>query len=410
MLLRPLILPLLAALSMAMALPATAQDSSIERCANIYLDRNAAQGIGYALRRIKLREVDIPDTAAVTVQPIMAGMKGPSVTLLGRDVRLATTIRQASPQELWQKAEWNKHQIDGCEPPKKSFKKILLRGFYWHGLLDNEAGVTTGDPHILVRSRAIPSIMLVRPHGFVFGASASLPVATNTEALLYQTSNHPAVRRDVARFANGVSLERLYASWHTTPITDVHVGLTGGYLEEMYGGAGAEIVYRPFGSFFWAGADGWKLWRRDPFSELNADWSDEDLFSGHVRVGYDIPNTRASVSLAAGQYLGGDKGVTFGALQKFSNGARLEADVTWTDREEDEGFFRDTRFDPKIRLTWPLGGPASHYAMRMTLHQVGRDAGQMLDRPLPLEEMTEKFSAREYARQWPSMFDDKPSR
>lgn len=409
--LRPLILPLLAALSMVIAVKAEAKDSgTIERCANIYLDRNAAQGIGYALRRIKLREVDIPDDGSVVVQPVMAGLKGPSVTLIGRDVRLATTVRQASPQELWQNAQWNTDQVDGCAPPKKSFKQLFLRGLYWNTLFDTEGGFTTGDPSVLVRSRVVASGMLVRPHGFIFGGSLSLPIGTNTESLLYLPDNRPPVRRDMARFTNGVALERLFASWRTTPITDVHIGFSGGWLEEMYGGAGAEIVYRPFGSAFWGAADGWKLWRHDPESELNANWSDEDLFSGHVRVGYDVPNTRTTVSLAAGQYLGGDKGATLGVLQKFEGGARIEAGVTWTDRSEDEGFFRDTHFDPKIKFTWPLNGPTSRVAARINVHQVGRDGGQMLDRPMPLEEMTESFSAREYARHWPYMFDDKPSR
>lgn len=391
MVFRRLILPLFLVLSMAGAANhARGQDRPIVRCADMRLDQNVSGIIGSSLKEINPRDAD------VIVQPRMAGLRGPSITLLGRDVRLAVAAHQTSPQELWHKSTWNRDRVS-CDRAEPS-------GLYWKGIIDNTLGFTTFEPKIMYRSRVIGDALLMQPFGFTFGGAVSLPISNNTESLLALPDPRDPVRRDLARFANGIGLERLYASWRTTPVTDTHLAVSAGYLEEMYGGIGAEIVYRPFGSAFWAGMDGWKLWRRDPSTVLNSSWNDETSFSGHVRAGYDVPDSRLTLSIAAGKYLAGDTGATVALSQGFENGARIEAAMTWTNRAEDEGFFRDTHFDPIIRAIWPLGH-AGHSEARIAVRQVGRDGGQMLDRPLPLEKMTETFSGREIIRHWPRMFE-----
>lgn len=382
-------------------MPSQGHAQDIERCVEMRMDASMAPAIGHSMKNMKQRDIDIPD-ADVSVQPRMAGLRGPNVTFFGRDVRAAIERGQASPQELWRTARWNQKNYP-CAPVRQSWEKSLQRGIHWKGVMDNSLGFTTYEPSVLYRSRFVFKSFYVRPHGFTVGGALSAPVATNTEALLYLPDNRAAVRRDMARFANGGGVENFFLSWRTTPLTDVHVAFTGGYLEEMYAGAGMEIVYRPFGTPFWFGADGWEAWRRDPESMLNTHVTNERTFTGHVRVGYDKPESRFGVSVAAGRYLAGDTGVSLEAVQGFENGARIVAGITWTNRREDEGFFTDTHFDPKIRLVWPIGG-SGHYETMTTAQQMGRDGGQSLDRPMPLETMTEAFSTREIIRDWARMF------
>ncbi|NBX65480.1 MAG: hypothetical protein EBQ96_00570 [Proteobacteria bacterium] len=386
---------------MVLSMPAFAQGQDIERCVEMRLDDSIGPRVGLTLNRMKQRDIDIPN-ADVTVQPRMAGLKGPNVTFFGRDVRLAVERGQSSPQELWRTARWN-HKNYPCAPVRQSWKKSLQRGIHWKGTLDSSFGFTTYQPKVLYRSRFIFKTVYVRPHGFSIGAALEAPVATNTEALLYLPDARAAVRRDMARFSNGGGVENLFLSWRTTPMTDVHLAFTGGWLEQMYGGFGAEVAYRPFGTPFWFGADGWEVWRRDPTSFLNTGWNDTHHFTGHVRIGYDKPESRFGVSVTAGRYLAGDTGATLEAVQGFENGAKISASLAWTNRSEDEGFFTDTHFDPKIRLVWPIGG-SGHYESITTAQQMGRDGGQMLDRPMPLEVITEPFSTREIIRDWARMF------
>lgn len=403
---RSVILPLLAALSMVTAANgASAGDKPIMRCAQMRFDQSAPENIGYTLKRIKLKDPDISD-APVIVQPAMAGLRGPRLTFLGRDVRLATIKHQTSPQELWHRANWNQEQVDtACQTwPKRTWIKSLRYGLYWKGILDTTLSYSTERPHLMHRSRALGEAMLVRPYGFTFGGALSIPLGTTTDRLFYLNDPRPPVRRDIAKFSNRLGVERLYASWRTTPFTDFYASVSAGWIEEMYAGAGVEMVYRPFESPFWIGADAWRTWRRDPDSNFNLHITDRDGFTGHVRAGYDVPGSTATFSVAAGRYLAGDTGVSLHYSQEFLESLRLDAGITWTNRREDAGFFRDTNFEPMVRITWAPDG-SKHRELRATFRQLGRDGGQMIDRPQPLEKLTSKFSARTVAQEWTRMFD-----
>lgn len=398
---RTFILPLLTVLSMVCT--AHAQEPQVRRCMDMGPNQNAVAAIGYGLKRIKAKEVDIDDRP-VTIMPVMAGLRGPALTLLGRDVRLAVTQGQSSPQELWHHAQWNVDPITDCPPLTRwNWLTRLNRDTQWHVRSDVQMGFTDTYPRFLYRARVIPGVTITRPRGFIFGGALAYTLGGNADALARIEDEREPVRRDMESFAhNGeITMERLYLSWHTTPVSDVHVGVTAGYLEEMYGGAGGEMIWRPFGSAFWTGVDAWALWRRDPDSAWNHAWGDHH-FTGHVRAGYDVPFSTTTFTLAAGQYLAGDHGATVGVSQQISTRARLEAGLTWTDRREDQGMIGDTHFDGMMRLTWTMG-PRSD--ARVTMRQMGRDGGQMLERPLPIETFTEPLSARSILRDWNRLLD-----
>ncbi|MCB1537953.1 MAG: YjbH domain-containing protein [Rhodospirillales bacterium] len=397
-----MIVPLLGLLSMVCVTPAWSADS--RRCVALRLDEDLAHGVGYGLKKARWQGAEFEDSGMVTIQPRMAGLMGPSVTLLSRDVRLAVGLHQTSPQELWQKARWNMERVGGCAPPPVTSLKSLGRAFYWRVYADMLTGFSRFEPKILERTRTVAEALFTRPYGFIFGGAVAGTLNDNTSALLLSGDTRPPVRRDIALYSAHPEVERLFASWRRTPVTDLHLAVSAGWLEEMYGGTGAEVVWRPFGSSFWAGADGWAVWRRDPARIGNLPFTGSARFTGQARIGYDMPESRFGATLAAGRFLAGDYGAALTMSQGFDNGARLEARIAWSGYQENQGFFRDTRLDPSVRFVWPLGG-SRHRAVEATFRQVGRDGGQTLDRPLPLDRMTEGFSAREVARHWPQMLD-----
>ncbi|MBU6235223.1 MAG: YjbH domain-containing protein [Alphaproteobacteria bacterium] len=373
----------------------------VDRCADMRLDEAVAPRIGYALTQLKAEGTAIPDSR-VSMQPRLAGLRGPNVTFIGRSVRQAVMRGQASPQELWQGARWNNADIK-CS--HATYALPFTQRFMWKTTFENSLGLTTYYPRVLARSRLLVAGLMTQPFGFTVGASAAIPLYTNTETLMHIADPRPPVRRDIDDFDNGISAENLFLSWHATPLTDLHIGITGGLLEGMYGGYGAEFVYRPYGSPFWVGGDGWKVWRRDPDSTAAMKLTDGSRFTGQVRVGYDMPDTRFSTSLAAGRYLGGDKGATLKLSQGFGEASRIEASVTWSGREEVIGFTHNAHFAPIFRIVVPLGTMGGgHHSIDTSIRQVGRDSGQALERPTPIESMTEVFSAREIARHWPDLF------
>lgn len=385
------------------------------KCVGLRAHDTVGQSVSKVMHNMQRTDIDLKDEP-LRVEPRLANLRGPAVTLVGRDVRLTLDHGQSSPQELWFKAQWDgnsKTQAQNCadphgEPKFLGFSNLMKYGTYTDISLINDLGGLLYKPFIMYRSRLAISAMVLRPYGLVMGGGMNFPIASNTYLLGYMDDNDRKVRRDMSHFDNTPALSRLYAGWQFTPMNYLHVAVTGGYLEDMYAGVGAEAIYRPFPSLFWVGADVWQVWRRDNRSTMNMKISGENTFTAHLRAGYDFANTRTGLYGAIGRYLGRDLGATIGLKHVFENGARLDGHVTWSRKAENEGIFNFTHIEPMVTLRWPLSpwfGPRHTRSVQFSARQMGRDYGQMLERPRPLEDVTQVFSARDIARDWPQMFE-----
>jgi hypothetical protein len=212
------------------------------------------------------------------------------------------------------------------------------------------------------------------------------------------------VRGDVGRFAKRrFSLDRSYLSWMHS-FGDWHMAVTSGYLEEMYGGIGGEILYRPFGRTFALGAELWEALKRDPGASLNLGYNGDHLLTGHVKAWYEIPDTALTVETRIGRYLAEDVGGTLALSGQFKNGARITAFVTGTaggnTYTSSEG---GTHVYGGLRLHLPLGRlpylPVATEA-DLKISPFGLDTGQAIDNPVPLYRMTDNLSYRGITRHW----------
>lgn len=177
----------------------------------------------------------------------------------------------------------------------------------------------------------------------------------------------------------------------------------GGYLEEMYGGAGGEILYRPHNARWAIGAESFLAFKRDPETSLNLGFNGARLLSGHINGWYDLPLWDLTMNAKIGRYLAEDVGGTLALQKHFHNGAVLEGYVTVTDQSDFDLFGGTTHADHGIRLSLPLGGFKNvprNTSADFTFKPFGRDIGQKLDNPLPLYELTEGFSTRHMAEYW----------
>jgi hypothetical protein len=189
---------------------------------------------------------------------------------------------------------------------------------------------------------------------------------------------------------------------HTlTPST--HIALTGGYLEEMYAGAGGEILYRPFDSPFAIGAEGWYALKRDPATPLALGLRGDHTWTGHVNMFYDVPDTDITAYAKIGRFLGGDVGITGGAQTQFENGMKLRGYVTATNSDDKDVFDSDRNMIAGFQIAVPLGSvkfiPEGSEA-RVNIANIGRDDGQTLDTPYSLHDVTEPVSYRHLGRNW----------
>jgi hypothetical protein len=208
---------------------------------------------------------------------------------------------------------------------------------------------------------------------------ADLNVYNNYDVNAPSASVLPHVRSDVAQYwkhgINGINgLELDYRS-HLAP--DVYSLIRAGYLEDMYGGVGAQILWRPDGQRFAIGADLYQVWKRD-FDRLFG-FQSYHILTGHISFYYASPWYGLNFNVHAGRYLAGDYGGTIEITRTFDTGVELGAFATFTNvpfSKFGEGSF-DKGFILRIPLEWalPFYTRSQHYTI---IHSLARDGGQRL--------------------------------
>lgn len=218
----------------------------------------SARQIGRAARHMSNNGGEEVESLSIT--PYVFGLKGHRTTLIRRDLESALAHNNGSPEEIWQDTT-----IEKTSDKKRQKSE---HGFPWRPrlILDTRLSLSEEDSGILYRSSLVFEGTKQLPYGFTVGGSARLNIDDNLHRLadFRPAALHP-VRSDEDLYASRLfALDRSYLSWLKTLKTDLHLALSAGALEEMYTGAGGEILYRPFGKTFSVGAEAWRVYKRDP--------------------------------------------------------------------------------------------------------------------------------------------------
>lgn len=204
-------------------------------------------------------------------------------------------------------------------------------------------------------------------------------------------SNLPRVRTDNARFAaeGDPAIEYLQLAHYGRPAKNVYSRITVGYLEKMYGGISAEVLWKPVSSRLALGAEVNYIQRRN-FDQLFGfqSMTTTDPVTGAKR---EIPAVNGHVSgyyafgngfhgqLDVGRYLAGDYGATVSLDREFANGWRVGAYATFTNASFED--FGEGSFDKGIRFTLPLASFSGQPTRRkndITIQSLSRDGGARL--------------------------------
>ncbi|WP_370241183.1 YjbH domain-containing protein [Marisediminitalea sp.] len=204
----------------------------------------------------------------------------------------------------------------------------------------------------------------------------------------------PRVRTQTREYVtNGVmSMNSLYGNWFDTYGDDWYYAGYAGYLETMYAGVGAEVMYRPLDSRWAFGIDANFVQQRDFENEFGL--LDYKAFTGFASVYWQpeiLPDAR--IRLSAGQFLARDKGVNIEFAKRFDSGIVVGAFASFTNVSAEEygegsftkGFFISVPFD--LFVLKPATGRGTFPWI-----PIARDGGQMLNRPVNLISTTEKRS------------------
>lgn len=235
----------------------------------------------------------------------------------------------------------------------------------------------------------------LRP-GLSFNGEAETSLYNNFVTSRRSESVLPHVRSDFLEyFAQGrTGIGQLDAQYRFRLAPTVFAIAKAGYLESMFAGGGGEVLWRPEGQRWALGVDGYEVWQRG-FDRL-FDLRNYHVFTGHVSLYYASPWHDLNFMVSAGQYLAGDRGLTFQMTRRFSTGVEIGAFFTKTNVSSAQ--FGEGSFDKGIIIRIPLGWALpvdTQGEWRLDLRPVQRDGGQRLAADAPLYDETRRSSYAE---------------
>lgn len=229
-------------------------------------------------------------------------------------------------------------------------------------------------------------------------------VGTLDQASRPSTSGLPRVRSESNLYdaAADTTIPVLTASWYFRAAPEIYGRVTAGYLEPMFGGVSAEVLWLPVESRIALGAELNYAVQRD-FDQLFG-FRDYDVVTGHLSGYWDMGSGfHAQVDL--GRYLAGDWGGTLTLSREFENGWRVGAFATLTDVPFDA--FGEGSFDKGLVFTIPVGwasGGATRDTSELTIRPVLRDGGARLDVEGRLYDLLRPGLGAELADGWGSFW------
>ena len=203
-------------------------------------------------------------------------------------------------------------------------------------------------------------------------------------------SELPEVRTQVRRYIkNDAWLDSAQVTYHKRLSQDWFAMAYAGYLERMFGGAGAEILYRPIDSPWAFGAHINRVRQRNYTG--GSGFLDYEVTTGFVSAYYQMPwLSDTLLQLDFGQFLAGDKGVNVTMQKRFDSGVIAGAFAAFTNvsaEEYGEGSFTKGFF---------ISIPFDLMSVRNTRERIGfswvplsRNGGQQLQRRARLYDYTD---------------------
>ena len=233
---------------------------------------------------------------------------------------------------------------------------------------------------------------------FSLQTTAKINLLTNFDEFNFkvdsQNTGVPRVRTYIREYVtrSDITMENLYGHWKDELADNWYGQIYAGYLETMYGGVGGELLYKPIDSTLAVGLDLNYVRQRSYEKELA--FFDYKTFTGHLSF-YWKPQFLDDTLITAsfGQYLAKDKGVTIDFAKRFDSGIVVGAYGAFTDMSAAEygegsftkGFYVSIPFD-LFSLKSATGRG------RIPWVPISRDGGQMLNKPVSLNGLTEDRS------------------
>jgi len=223
-----------------------------------------------------------------------------------------------------------------------------------------------------------------------FNINLKYSLANNFEDLRFPpVDTFPAqVRSDIKQYLknmdDGVLIGRAQLDYHYSHNQYNHFMLTGGVLEDMFSGYGAEYLYFKPNTNYSLGFEVFHVQKRDydwglgHLDYKNTTYSANLYYRNYGLIPFDM-------KLSVGEYLAGDKGSTIEFSRRFKSGVNFGVFATFTDVSTDN--FGEGSFDKGIFFNIPIYGNFINYTWR----PLTKDPGAKLVRRNSLHDLLVRF-------------------
>jgi membrane-associated phospholipid phosphatase len=213
-----------------------------------------------------------------------------------------------------------------------------------------------------------------------------------SQALGVNNSTLPHVRSDFGEYAKGprVRLDRVLLNRVYQPSERNYARLSGGWLEQMYGGVGGQWLYVERGEPWAFDVSVEAVKQRDFDGRFG--FRDYQTVTALAAMHYRLPY-QSTFTVRAGRFLARDFGARFEVKRRFRIGMELGAWYTVTD-VVDKGVGIEANYrDKGVFVSIPFEGLLPNDTRVVTGFSLApwtRDPGQMVNSPVDLYQMLEK--------------------
>ena len=217
----------------------------------------------------------------------------------------------------------------------------------------------------------------------------------------------PPVRTNVIPYlkeSRKASIQRMQLNYFVSPGTNLYGKLSAGLFEDMFGGIGGEILYKPFYKNYAIGAELWRVQQRD--FDMRFAFRDYKTTTGHINIYYHEPISNIILRIKGGKFLARDSGFNFDFSRRFESGMRVGAYFALTDISKEE--FGEGSFDKGFYFHVPLDLFLSGYTKRKIpwgLRPLTRDGAAYLVHGQSIWGITEQASNHAVSRSWNEIYE-----
>jgi hypothetical protein len=356
--------------------------------------RSPAQALGRAARA--MTAVLPASVETFVLVPVVNGLPASAVTLSRSDIETLENAPEGA-EVMFARA-----RIEDAPPlPADAvYAEGLYPRFTWAvGPYARPSYFDPGNPFRLdvgLRARARYEIA----PGLIASGSVRKKIAGNLDQVTRKSNSVlPRVRTDGALYdkKGDPALETLTLAKYFRPGPNLYGRVTAGYLESMFGGVSAEVLWKPVDSRLAFGVEANYVKQRD--YDMLFGFRNYSVATGHVSAYYDLGNG-FQAQVDAGRYLAGDWGATFGLDREFANGWKLGAFFTLTDVSAAD--FGEGSFDKGIRISIPFSwliGQDNRSGFGTTLRPITRDGGARLSVDGRLYPLVREYHTRDLYEQ-----------